>query len=101
MLFVLYTVASFLLSYIDPPSAILHCIIYYTQDSFGIDWNGPINSNSDDHVLVDPPHNPLSEEDYQQLCASVNPTDVSREHGVDLYLQCLSFVSEKLHMSST
>lgn len=70
--------------------------LHYTQNSLGIDWNGPISSSDDPHVLVDPPHNPLSEEDYQQLCTSINPTEVTREHGVDLYLQCLSFVTEKL-----
>ena len=71
------------------------------QDPLGIDWNGPISSSVDDHVPVDPPRNPLSEEDYQQLRISVNPMEISREHGVDLYLQRLSFVTEVLHISST
>ena len=60
-----------------------------------IDWDGPLPSTdcSENTVYVDPPRQPLTDPDYQELCATINPLDSSSEYGLELSLQ---FVLDKL-----
>ena len=65
----------------------------------GIDWDGPLPPTdcSENTVFVDPPRQPLTDLDYQELCATINPLDSSSEYGLELYVETLQFVLGKLH----
>ena len=64
----------------------------------GIDWDGPLPPTdcSENTVYVDPPQQPLTSLDYQELCATINPLDPSSEYGIELYVETLQFVLNKL-----
>lgn len=66
---------------------------------FGIDWNGPI-SDTEDLTEVDVPNilNPLLEEDYMELCCTISPNSESSCFGVDIYINVLHFVCQKLSL---
>ncbi len=40
--------------------------------------------------------NPLSDQDYEELCTSISPYSDSNCFGVDLYTQVVDFVCQKL-----
>ena len=72
---------------------------------FGVDWEGPTPSSEWDGPipnelceLVEVPETelPLSNEDYIELRNTINPLQDSEYHGVDLYIQTLSLIAEKL-----
>lgn len=65
----------------------------------GIDWDGPLPPTdcSETTVYVDPPEQPLTTSDYQELCATINPLDPSSEYGLELYVETVDFVINKLH----
>ena len=65
----------------------------------GIDWDGPLPPTdcSDNTVYVDPPQQPLTPLDYQELSITINPLDPSSEYGIELYIETLQFVLNKLH----
>ncbi|XP_019858930.1 PREDICTED: uncharacterized protein LOC109587130 isoform X2 [Amphimedon queenslandica] len=66
---------------------------------FGIDWNGPLTETEDEeHVHVPVVDNPLTPEDYNELCHTVSPLDPSDSLGVDLYLNVLQFICQKLNI---
>ena len=67
--------------------------------SLGIDWSGPL-SFSDNTVNVDPPEMPLSTQDYQELCIQVNPLEPSSEYGIELYIETVQFVLNKVIFST-
>ena len=70
-----------------------------TQDDitlYGIDWNGPIPTTEDDQVEVASTDIPLQEQDYIQLQSTISPLTESECQGVDLYIQTLEFVQQKL-----
>ena len=49
----------------------------------GIDWNGLISCQedmNDNAVEVDPPHQPLADEDYRDLKREINPLDPSSQY---------------------
>ena len=79
---------------------ILHiqCIIIQVQQlqSLGIDWNGPLPFSDDNIVNADPPQLPLSPQDYQELCIQVNPLEPSSEYGIELYIETVQFVINKV-----
>ena len=64
----------------------------------GIDWDGPLppTDGSENTVFVDPPRLPLSDLDYQELSSTINPLDSSSEYGLELYVETLQFVLDKL-----
>ena len=65
--------------------------------TLGIDWDGPLATDRDENtVVVDPPLQPLSASDFQELCQSINPLEPSSNYGMDLYLECMSFVLTRL-----
>ena len=85
---------------------IYHCSFFFNflQDpintaQLGIDWDGPLPPTdvSENTVYVDPPEQPLTSLDYQELCVTINPLDPSSEYGIELYIETLQFVLNKLH----
>ena len=48
------------------------------------------------HVIVDAINNPLSSEQYEDLCTTINLLSPSSYYGIDLYLTALSFVHNML-----
>lgn len=68
------------------------------QICYGIDWDGPVPAGEDDeHVTVPPTIQPLSAQDYQELLVAIDPLAESSDHGIDLFLQCYSFVRSKMY----
>ena len=57
-----------------------------------IDWDGPIPSDTHDLVNVPTTTLPICEEDYQDMVDFIDPMAYSSEHGIDIYVRCLSFV---------
>ena len=74
------------------------CTFYYTQANlFSIDWNGPIALSDDDNIVqVVRTPNPLQEEDFQELQATISPISESDCQGVDLFIRTLEFIHHKL-----
>lgn len=59
---------------------------------FGIDWDGPLPSDSDDNIVEVPNiPNPLS-----TLCRNISPINDS---GIDLFINVLHFVCQKLSIA--
>ena len=75
-------------------------ILHYLQADlpfYGIDWSGPIPSTGDvDSVEVTDTRNPLEEQDFLHLQATISPLSHSECHGVDLFIRTLEFVHQKL-----
>ena len=69
-----------------------------TYSKWGIDWDGPLPPTdcSENTVYVDPPERPLTDTDFQELCARINPLDSSSEYGLELYVETLQFVLDQL-----
>lgn len=68
---------------------------------FGVDWNGPLPSDSDDTgdaVEVPETFCPLSAADQHELLHTISPSAPSNNYGIDLYLATLSFVQEKVYI---
>jgi len=66
--------------------------------AYGTDWNGPVPLDDDvESVEVVHTVNPLNEEDYQELQESIDPSQFSLNHGIDLYLATLHFVSQRCY----
>ena len=65
------------------------------DSSFGIDWDGPIPQvdDNDSSVVVDPPRSPLSQQELMELTEFINPTEPCQDYGLNLYMDCLDFVS--------
>lgn len=62
-----------------------------------IDWDAPLSAEANfDHVEVPPTNNPLTTQDYTQLCQEVDPHGDSSYYGRDLYLAAVHFVEAKL-----
>ena len=68
---------------------------------FGVDWNGPLLSDSDDTGdVVEVPETfcPLGAADQQELIRTISPSAPSNNYGIDLYLATLPFVQEKMYI---
>ena len=64
---------------------------------FGIDWDGPLPSDVDsDEVSVPSITVGLSPTDMDELIHTINPLDECDDYGINLYMQCVLFVSNKL-----
>lgn len=76
------------------------CHLSFIQDVtlHAIDWDGPLSCDLYDSVDIPETSLPLSEDDYQELTDQIDPMSYSSEHAVDIYLQCLSFVQERLNI---
>ena len=68
--------------------------------SLGIDWSGPLSFSNDNTMNVDPPEMPLSTQDYQVLCIQVNPLEPSSEYGIELCIETVQFVLNKVMVST-
>ena len=73
----------------------------YTQDEasgdYGIDWDAPLSTEDDlQAVHMNRINNPLTEDDFIQLCELVNPCTDDGNHGIFHYLTTLSFTENKL-----
>ena len=65
------------------------------ESPFGVDWDGPLPEVGDDDsgVVVDPPQSLLSQQELMELADYVNPTEPCQDYGLNLYMDCLDFVS--------
>lgn len=79
-----------------------HLLIYSKESAehYGIDWDGPLPQEYQDADQVDVPQSqcPLTEDQYDQLQSNVSPLAESSNYGIDLFLECVSFV-ENIMMS--
>ena len=69
----------------------------------GIDWDAPLPTDYSDNddtqtVSVEAPLNPLTEEQYSELQATLPPVvhDSAGDYGITLYLDCVRFVQIRL-----
>ena len=71
---------------------------YVLQDVnlHAIDWDGPITTEHNEDVEVPSTARPINTQDFQNMTELINPLSYSSEHGIDLYLQCLSFVQARM-----
>ncbi|KAL5479147.1 hypothetical protein EMCRGX_G000505 [Ephydatia muelleri] len=68
-------------------------------NAYGIDWNGPlaVSRNDDDYEVTVPYlESPLPDGVLHDLQENVHPLDQSSNHGIDLYISALQFVSSRL-----
>ena len=65
---------------------------------YGIDWDGPLPDDilTNDIIEVPSIFNPLTDEQYGELCSEIYPLATSCDYGIDLFQTCLSYVSDKL-----
>ena len=65
---------------------------------YGVDWDGPLplEENDPDTVSIPAISLDLSDDVEQLLVSQVNPLAFSHEFGIDLYLECLRFLSSRL-----
>lgn len=72
-------------------------IVQSQSGLYGIDWNGPLPDAEElEQVEVTNTVNPLQEHDFLQLQRTISPISWSDYQGVDLYIQTLEFVHQKL-----
>lgn len=64
--------------------------------SYGIDWQGPVASPSEDIVEVPDTNSPLDEQGLQSLARSIPLQDVSISNAVDVFLRTVECVNELL-----
>ncbi len=71
--------------------------IFLQVNIHGIDWNGPIPFTDEDNVVdIDPPPSFLCNQDYQELSQTINPLDRNSQYGIELYMESIQFVSNKI-----
>lgn len=63
------------------------------DDAYGIDPDEPIQSESDDGVMVPETRFSLNNEDFIRLQQVVDPLGVSEDYGIDFYERTLRFIS--------
>ena len=57
---------------------------------YGINWDGLIlDSDEADYVNVSEVHNPLADNEYEELCTAVSENDNSDCYGIDIYIRAL------------
>ena len=68
------------------------------EDSFlyGIDWSGPVTESDENIVTLPDTPSPLPPNDFEELYSTISPLADSENHGVDIYLETLAFVTRKL-----
>ncbi|CAJ0826150.1 4956_t:CDS:2 [Entrophospora sp. SA101] len=62
---------------------------FNVNELYGIDWEGPIPSNSDDNaaaVVVEDPRNVLNQNEYHELLNSVGIDREDNNYGINVYL---------------
>ena len=71
------------------------CCLKDEIQAYGIDIHGPLPiDHGDDVNVVDVPNtlNPLEQSHYQEMCAAIDPLRPSDCHGIDIYMEVLSFI---------
>ncbi|XP_066921422.1 uncharacterized protein [Clytia hemisphaerica] len=63
---------------------------------YGVDWEGPINTQPRSEVNLMEPACPLQERDFMELQRLVDPTSESADYGVDLYKKTLEYIYRKI-----
>lgn len=66
----------------------------------GIDWDGPLPSDADSTVILEPLEQPISDLDYHEMTTVINPLGQSTEYGMNLYLDALTFTYNKITMQA-
>lgn len=62
------------------------------MEQYGIDWDEVVPSESES-VVVPPTPNPLSNDEYTQLCSTINPLDIPSEcDSVDVFCAVKDFM---------
>lgn len=68
---------------------------------YGVDWNGPLPYTLEDNCVEVPETLcPLDEVGMSELLQSIPPSTHSDYWGIDVYLNTLSFVQQKLCIST-
>ena len=74
-------------------------------DSYGIDpdgpapaeeWDGPVREENIPVVEVPPTSFPLGNSEWLELTATINPTRSSEYNGVDIYIETVQFIEERI-----
>lgn len=61
-------------------------------DSYGIDWEGSVVTETEEHVTVPNTFSPLDDNALQQLKLLVNPTLECEDHGIMFYIATKEFI---------
>lgn len=73
---------------------------FFQSECYGIVWDGPtqdVHPADQNTVEVPPTNNPLAQDDFMLLQATIDPKQSREEYGVDIYLNVLSFIEQHLH----
>ena len=66
-------------------------------ENFGINWEGPVTTEEEsNHVEVPETMVPLGENAWLELQQNIDPKRPSAYHGVDIYMEVLQFITERL-----
>ena len=84
--------------YIMVTSCFHFCMQTDMYSMYGVDWDEPLplEENDPDTVSIPAISLDLSNDVEQLLVSQVNPLAFSHEFGIDLYLECLQFLSSRL-----
>lgn len=76
-----------------------HFLIKDDTEQFGVDWEGPVSTSTDDNTISVPETCcPLTDADVEELQVVIPPLARSTEYGIDLYERTLQFVSSKINL---
>lgn len=80
-------------------SKLNHYCIYQDWSQYGIDCEGPLpQTDSGEAVVVPDIPNPLSDRDFDDLLAQVNPLAHDEGYGIALYIHTCTFVAERIQL---
>ena len=66
--------------------------IMINENEYGVDWDGPSNSNDNENLNFSNIPCPLNNEQYNELQNAVLPLEQSNNYGIEIYLHALSVV---------
>lgn len=72
-------------------------LLIQDYQSYGIDWDGPVPAIEDETAVNVPKVNcPLNNDDQTALTGLINPLNQSNSFGIDVYIQTVNFISQRL-----
>ena len=70
---------------------------FQDQAWYGVDWNGPLPTEPGDSVVnVVPPEVPLDPTVFNELLHEIDPLTQCGDYGVQLYVNCVSFIESRI-----
>lgn len=63
-------------------------------EAYGIDWDGPVPGSNEtpDVVTVPETLNPLTPQNFQELCQQVDPLRESANYAIHIFMHATSFL---------